>query len=367
MFWIISLIAVFVCSIMFAGVLIPQILLIAFRNSLFDVPDERKIHRAAVPRLGGMAFAPVILFTSVLLLGISLAIGNNAYLDCLLVELEQVAFLICAVTMLYLVGLADDLVGVRYRAKFIVQILCALMFIVSGVYLRNFCGVAFCNEIHPIIGSLFTLLIIVFVINAINLIDGVDGLASGLSCVALLFYGIMFYMLEEYVYAVFAFSTMGAVIQFFYYNVFGKAEKQKKIFMGDTGALTIGILLSFFALKLCSHDKSEINDVNPLVMAAAPLILPCFDVVRVFLGRIRRGNNPFLPDKTHIHHKLIAVGLSTRVTMIVLIVISLLFTMLNIMLSPYINANIMLLSDIAVWVVFNMWLTKVIAKKQSKH
>ena len=366
MFWSICLVVAFLCSVIFAGVLIPQILLIAFRNSLFDIPDERKIHRAAVPRLGGMAFAPVILFTSVLLLGATLAIGNTTYLNEVLGEIEQVAFLICAVTMLYLVGLADDLVGVKYRAKFIVQILCAAMFIVSGVYLQNFCGVAFCNEIHPIIGSLFTLVLIVFVINAINLIDGVDGLASGLSGVALLFYGTMFYMLGDYVYAVFAFSALGAVVQFFYYNVFGNAEKQTKIFMGDTGALTIGILLSFFALKLCSHNRAEINDVNPLVMAAAPLILPCFDVVRVFMGRIRRGNNPFLPDKTHIHHKLMAIGMSTRLTMIVLIVVSILFTLLNIVMSPYLNANLLLLLDVAVWIVFNVWLTKAIAKRQNR-
>jgi UDP-N-acetylmuramyl pentapeptide phosphotransferase/UDP-N-acetylglucosamine-1-phosphate transferase len=163
---------------------------------------------------------------------------------------------------------------------------------------------------------------------------------------------------------VFAFSALGAVVQFFYYNVFGNAEKQTKIFMGDTGALTIGILLSFFALKLCSHNRAEINDVNPLVMAAAPLILPCFDVVRVFMGRIRRGNNPFLPDKTHIHHKLMAIGMSTRLTMIVLIVVSILFTLLNIVMSPYLNANLLLLLDIAAWVVFNIWLTKAIAKRQ---
>ena len=366
MFWSVILIAAFLCSVIFAGVLIPQILLIAFRKSLFDVPDERKIHKALVPRLGGMAFAPVILFTSALLLGATLVVGNKTYLVELLGEIEQIAFLICAVTMLYLVGLADDLVGVKYRAKFIVQILCAVMFIASGVYLQHFCGVAFCNEIHPIIGSLFTLLVIVFVINAINLIDGVDGLASGLSGVALLFYGIMFFMLGEYIYAVLAFSTLGALVQFFYYNVFGKAEHQKKIFMGDTGALTIGIVLSFLALKLCSHDRVEINNINPLVMAAAPLILPCFDVVRVFMGRIRRGNNPFLPDKTHINHKLMAIGMSTRLTMITIIIISILFTTLNIVLSPYLNANLLLLLDVVVWVLFNMWLSRKIAAGKSK-
>ena len=365
MFWSISVIAVFLCSVFCAGILIPQILLIAFRKSLFDIPDERKIHHSAVPRLGGMAFAPVVLFSASLLLGVTLAMGNMDYLNQLLLEIKPVAFLICAVIMLYVVGLADDLVGVKYRAKFVVQILCAIMFIASGTYVCDFSGVLFCGELFSWFGILFTMLLVVFVINAINLIDGVDGLASGLSGVALLFYGTMFFMMGEYVYSVVAFATLGAVVQFFYYNVFGKAEKQQKIFMGDTGALTIGILLCFLAIKLSQHDLGETHGVNPLVMAFAPLIIPCFDVIRVFMGRIRRNKNPFLPDKSHIHHKLIAVGMSTRLTMITIIVCSIIFTALNILLSPYMNVNILLLLDVFVWVVFNVWLTRKIGTRAS--
>ena len=265
--------------------------------------------------------------------------------------------------MLYLVGLADDLIGVKYRAKFVVQILCAVMFIAADVYMCDFCGVMFCGELYSWFGILFTMVLVVFVINAINLIDGVDGLASGLSAVALLFYGTMFYMMEEYVYALISFATLGAVIQFFYYNVFGKAEKQQKIFMGDTGALTIGILLCFLALKLCSHKVENFHNVNPLVMAFAPLIVPCFDVIRVFFGRIRRHKNPFLPDKTHIHHKLIAIGMTPRLTMITIIICSIIFTALNIVLSPYLNVNVLLLLDVFVWVTFNVWLSRKIAKR----
>ena len=366
MFWSISVASVFLCSVICAGVLIPQILLIAFRKSLFDEIDERKIHRSAVPRLGGMAFAPVVLFSTVLLLGVSMALGYNTYLTAVMQEIKPVAFLICAVIMLYLVGLADDLIGVQYRAKFVVQILCAVMFVLAGVYMCDFCGVLFCDRLYTWFGVLFTMLLVVFVINAINLIDGVDGLASGLSGVALLFYGTIFYLIDEYVYSLIAFATLGAVVQFFYYNVFGKAEKQQKIFMGDTGALTIGILLCFLALKLCSHDVSEVHNANPLIMAFAPLIIPCFDVVRVFMGRIRRHKNPFMPDKTHIHHKLMAIGMSPTRTMITIVLSSVAFTALNIFLSPYLNVNLLLLADVAVWIGLNMWLSKKIASASSK-
>ena len=365
MFWSLSVVAVFLCSVICAGILIPQILLVAFRKALFDVPDERKIHRSAVPRLGGMAFAPVVLFSTALLLGVTLALGKMAYFNELLLDKKSVAFLICAVIMLYLVGLADDLVGVRYRAKFIVQILCAVMFVAAGIYVRDFCGVLFLHRLCPWFGVLFTMILVVFVINAINLIDGVDGLASGLSGVALFFYGTMFFMIGEYVYALIAFATLGAVVQFFYYNVFGKAEKQQKIFMGDTGALTIGILLCFLALKLCSHSASEVNGANPVVMAFAPLIVPCFDVVRVFFGRIRRRSNPFMPDTSHIHHKLMAAGLTPRMTMIAIIVCSVVFTALNIVLSSYINVNLLLLLDVGAWVAFNAWLARRISARNN--
>jgi UDP-N-acetylmuramyl pentapeptide phosphotransferase/UDP-N-acetylglucosamine-1-phosphate transferase len=366
MFWSISVASVFLCSVICAGVLIPQILLIAFRKSLFDEIDERKIHRSAVPRLGGMAFAPVVLFSTVLLLGVTMAIGYNSYLGAIMQEIKPISFLICAVIMLYLVGLADDLVGVQYRAKFVVQILCAVMFVLAGVYMCDFCGVFFCGRLYTWFGVLFTMLLVVFVINAINLIDGVDGLASGLSAVALLFYGTIFYLIGEYVYSLIAFATLGAVVQFFYYNVFGKAEKQQKIFMGDTGALTIGILLCFLALKLCSHDVSDVHNANPLVMAFAPLIIPCFDVIRVFMGRIRKHKNPFMPDKTHIHHKLMAIGMTPIKTMITIVFSSVGFTALNIFLSPYLNVNLLLLADVAVWIGLNMWLSKKISSMSSK-
>ena len=128
--------------------------------------------------------------------------------------------------------------------------------------------------------------------------------------------------------------------------------------MGDTGALTIGLLLCFLSLKLCTCDTTTMLCVNPLVMAFAPLLVPCFDVVRVFMRRIRNHKNPFMPDKTHIHHKLMGIGLNQRVTMISILLISLTFSIISILLSPYIDVNLLLLLDLSVWILFNMWLTK---------
>lgn len=188
---------------MLAGIIIPQILLIAFRRQLFDEPDERKIHHCAVPRLGGIAFKPVVFFSISLLLGINLALGNTEILSEIGKNTQQLAFGFCAIMFLYLVGIADDLIGVRYRAKFVIQILCGMMLIAGGIWMNDLHGILWLHDIPIWLGYPLTVLVTVFIINAINLIDGIDGLASGLCSIACIFYGTTFYLLHLYFYAFF--------------------------------------------------------------------------------------------------------------------------------------------------------------------
>lgn len=365
-FWIINVSLVFVLCVFFAGIVIPQILLIAFRRKLFDVPDERKIHQGAVPRLGGIAFKPVIFFSVFLLLGIDMMVGHTEVLSEIGKDAQPLFFGFCSIIVLYLVGIADDLIGVKYRAKFFVQVLCGVMLIAGGVYLDDLNGILGIHELPAWIGYLLTVLATVFIINAINLIDGIDGLASGLCSIACLFYGVIFFLFEKYIYSMLAFATLGVLMPFFYYNVFGKVEHHKKIFMGDTGSLTIGMMLCFLSIRLvqCGADEGG-KILNPMILAFSPLIIPCFDVVRVYLHRVRNGKNPFLPDKNHIHHKLIAIGMKQRTVMILIIAVSLLFTLGNILLSKYIEINLLLVIDIAIWTLVNIGLSRRIKKLQS--
>mgnify|MGYP000192532764 FL=1 len=140
-------------------------------------------------------------------------------------------------------------------------------------------------------------------------------------------------------------GTFGVLVPFFYYNVFGSAERARKIFMGDTGSLTLGYTLSFLAIKY-----SQVNpNVMPytegaFVIAFSTLIIPSFDVIRVILVRVRNGKSPFEPDKNHIHHKLLAIGLSPRKAMISLLGMSCAFSAVNILLMPYVNNTIMSVS-----------------------
>ncbi|MCM1355774.1 MAG: undecaprenyl/decaprenyl-phosphate alpha-N-acetylglucosaminyl 1-phosphate transferase [Staphylococcus sp.] len=359
-----SLITFFLCALL-AGVLIPQILLIAYRRNLFDEVNERKIHKGLVPRLGGIAFVPVILVSIAVLLEGNLRLGYMQFSGALYDSFLPLLSTFIALQLLYLVGIADDLIGVKYRAKFVVQIVCALFLLGGGVWFSNLGGVLGIEAISPWIGYPFTVVVLVFLINAINLIDGIDGLASGLSSIACVIYGCAFMFLGEYALSIVSFATLGVLVPFFYYNVFGDVKKHSKIFMGDTGSLTIGLILGVLGTLLYTHPDSPEISINPSVIAFSPLIVPCFDVIRVYMLRIRQHRSPFMPDKNHIHHKLLAAGMKPRMAMITIVSVSATFTIVNFLLSRYLNVNINLLVvlDVVVWTVANLWLAKVIKSK----
>lgn len=365
--WLINATASFVISLLLTGIIIPQILLIAFHKKLFDEPDERKIHKGVVPRLGGIAFMPAIFFSLMSVVGFNMLYDNVEVSRAFADNSLQACFVSCSLMMMFLVGIADDLIGVKYSAKFVVQILAAMFIIASGVWINNLHGFCGLHELHPAVGIVLTVLVIVFIVNAVNLIDGIDGLASGLSGIALLFYGVIFYIVKDYFYSLLSFAVLGTLVPFFYYNVFGNAVSRKKIFMGDTGSLTIGIVLAFLSIKM-SRMADANNDLhlNPIVMAFSPLIVPCFDVLRVYFHRIIRRRNPFLPDKCHIHHKILALGIPQRVTMILILIVSAAFISVNVLLSPYVNVTILVIADIVVWTVANMLLTRAIHHREER-
>ncbi len=357
--WFTNISATFLLCVILAGVLIPQILLIAYRRNLFDEPDERKIHKAAVPRLGGIAFTLVIFFSLAFVLGMNLLFGYYEIVDRLEEEMTILIFAFCSILLLYIVGIADDLIGVRYRAKFFVQIVCGLMLITGGLSMTDFHGFLWLDNVPMWFGIPVTLFVIVFIINAINLIDGLDGLASGLCSVAFVTYAYTFLKMDMYLYAAIAIANLGVLLPFFYYNVFGKAENHTKIFMGDTGSMTVGISICILTLKILGSVPAGTADFpNPFVIAFAPLIIPCFDVIRVYMHRVRNGKNPFLPDKNHIHHKLLAIGLNRYVTMLSIVSASLILVVINCIASMYVNVNILVIINVVLVTVFNIWLTK---------
>ncbi len=137
---ILFIILAFVISASVARLIIPRILLISLRKKLFDMPSERKVHKRAIPRLGGVSFFPTILLSSCGVFALRILMGYDVPVLRAVYLLPECMFLVCGMTLLYLTGIADDLVGVRYRQKFVIQIICASFFPLAGLWINNFYG-----------------------------------------------------------------------------------------------------------------------------------------------------------------------------------------------------------------------------------
>lgn len=359
------IISAFVSAVILGRIIIPNILIISLRKRLFDVPDERKVHKRPIPRLGGVTFFPVILFSLCVFTAVRLMTGHGPAETSTTDLVCEFLFLTGGLTLLYIVGIADDLIGVRYRKKFLVQIISAAMFPLSGLYINNFYGLFGIYLIPAEVGIPLTMLLVVFITNAINLIDGIDGLASGLSMVALLVFGVLFVHFRMWSYAMLAFVTVGVIIPFFSYNVFGSADLGRKIFMGDTGSLTLGYILSFFVIKYCMYEPDMLLTMktSPVLVSFSVLMVPCLDVIRVVLRRARNKRSLFMPDKTHIHHKFLAMGFSPRRALVTIQLMSACFCAFTIVAILYMNNTLVFVIDVVVWTLLNLWFDHVINRK----
>ena len=304
-----------------------------------------------VPRLGGASFFPTFLFAFTLTMGMRYIFGYDVADDYFMDSLCELMFLLAGSTVLFCVGMADDLTGVGYKGKFLAQTLSAVLICCSGVEITSLDGLFGIYEIPYWVGIILTVLIIVLLANAYNLIDGIDGLCSGLSLLALLTFGFWFIVHGIYVYAMMAMAMAGVVLVFFFYNVLGK---RLKVFMGDTGSLLLGYLIAFLGLKFYSLNVSgEFFRIN-----AAPAVflgvvsIPVFDVVRVFCARMAAGLSPFYPDRRHIHHKLLRIGLTHLQSAMVIVLLQVGFILLNFLLLN-VSINLLLAINIALGFAVN--------------
>lgn len=365
--WVEIYIVGFILSVILGAIILPEIIRISYQKKLFDAHDERKIHKGDVPRLGGLSFFPVMMFSLCMVTGFIIGFDDLIPEVGFILISRKLLFLCCAMMLMYFVGIADDLVGVRYLAKFLFQIIAASLLVVSGVWIESFYGFLWIEDLPPYIGYILSLVAIIYVINAINLIDGIDGLASGLSIIALFFYSWIFFVNGEYFYAVISGTMLGALVPFFFFNVFGTTYKRTKVFMGDTGTLTVGLILAFIALKvLGGYDVDYPALKNPMVMALSPLMMPFFDVVRVFFRRLLKGGNPFMPDMTHIHHKLLMLGLRQSQVLVAILAMDLVLIIINVLMDWVLQPTWIILIDILILTLMNLGVTRGIRARERK-
>ena len=338
----------FVLSFFIGQSIVLKLYMFAYRRRLFDPVDERKIHEGHIPRLGGMAFLPTQCCIFLLVIVVL------RYLDVIYVDYEllsQFLLLILGLGLLFITGLVDDLVGIYYKWKFAAQFIAALLIPISGLWISNLDGLLWITVIPGWLGILLTTVVIVLIINAFNLIDGIDGLCSGLTILACTVLGTLFFRHESWLPVIFAFTTVGALAPFFYYNVYGRTKRKRRIFMGDTGSMTLGLTVAFLVIRYTAGDPTDPNPGGNLLVAFSVVLVPLLDVIRIIFIRLLKRKPLFLPDNNHIHHFLVDLGISRKNVLWLILLIALGFIVFNMCFIRFVfnNHTVVLILDAVLW------------------
>lgn len=306
-------IATLLISFLITLVLTPVVKKMAFRFGAIDKPNERKVHESIVPRWGGIAIFIGIWTSLFLAYFYSPVFRNSLHLDSHLRELTGIFF---ASLLMLLVGILDDLKPMKARVKLLFQIAAAFFLIVQGVKVTFITNPSSHHLLYlgRYAGGLLSVIWIIGITNALNLLDGLDGLLVGISTIsaATLFIAAIG---KGYFFPAFILTALGgASIAFLRYN-FNPAQ----IFLGDSGSLFIGILWA--SLSIAGALKtSTITFFVPLLILGIPIADTLFAIGR----RFKKKQSIFEPDKDHLHHRLLKIGLSQRKAVLILYGISLL-------------------------------------------
>ena len=348
-YWLYVVLA-FALSLLSGFVMMPRIVDFCMKRKLYDMPNERKVHHAAIPRLGGVAFIPSMFTAFIISLYVYGYVTDKMPIG---ISMWTASFVV-SMFMIYIVGVVDDVVGLGPNLKFLVQIVAASLLPICDLYINDLYGFCGINSIPFWIGAPLTVLVIVFIDNAINLIDGIDGLAGGLALISLAGFLVCFGREHVWTYCVLIAGLMGVLCAYLYFNVWGSVERHHKIFMGDSGSLTLGFVLGFLVVKFAMNSTTVMPyRSDGLLLAYTLLIVPCFDVVRVIIVRLRVGQPLFKADKRHIHHKLLRLGLTQKKSLAVILSLQLLFVAVNTLLNGLVDITAIVAIDIAAFAAFH--------------
>jgi UDP-GlcNAc:undecaprenyl-phosphate GlcNAc-1-phosphate transferase len=294
---VIALTGAGVLALVISTIVTPLVIRISHRRQWFDMPNERKIHTAPVPRLGGIGMFVAFLFSALAVPILLPYLGPGPWPVIYQANIIPVFF---AFTLVHGLGLLDDFHNLNALLKFILQIIAAALvtlggFTISEVNLPSVGTVSFGIFAWPL-----TIFWIIAISNAVNLVDGLDGLAGGISGIAALAIGICAYIQGNATPSLTAFALLGAILGFMLFNY-----PPARIFMGDSGALFLGFTLAVIPLL----KSSGTTTLGELLVPATVLAVPILDVVAAIVRRVREKRPIYSPDKDHIHHKLLGLGL----------------------------------------------------------
>lgn len=337
-----------VTAFLVSFLVLPVIIKYSHEKNLGDAPGRRKIHKKVTPSLGGIA----------IFLGFAMA--SMFWMD--FSQWDSVRFVMASLVIVFIIGVRDDLVPFRALHKLFGQIVAVVILLFSGVHIASLFGFLGINEIPTAVGYTLTAFTIIVITNSFNLIDGLDGLAGSVGLIALIAFGIWFYFADDFVFSLFSFSMAGGLLAFLVFN-----WEPSEIFMGDTGAMVIGMLLAIMAIHFMNVNNAlpEFHPVKfsaSIASAAAFIIVPLADTLRIIILRLSKGKSPFSPDKSHIHHAIMRMGVTHSRTAMILALVNAAFIFLSYVLRG-LGDKIMLPLIIVISLILSIILDRLILRK----
>ncbi|MBT9186947.1 glycosyltransferase family 4 protein [Zobellia russellii] len=322
MYFLETAILLFIGSFLLTYLTIPKIIIVVEFKRLMDDPNQRSSHKMKTPTLGGIAFYCTLIFALFFIRDRDL--------------FDEAMYMIPALTVLFIIGLKDDLVVISPGAKLLAQVFAIFFILINPSFtIHSLNGFLNINEIPYYLYLIIAGFMMITIINSYNLIDGIDGLASVVGIVIMVIYTTIFYMTGEYFFALISITMNASLMAFLGFNL----SSDKKIFMGDTGSLIVGLIISILTLKFLALRPTVYTELpflleNAPLIAISILIVPLFDTARVFAIRIANKKGPFSPDRNHTHHVLIDYwGLTHKQASFIIGCFNLLFVMLFIVLG----------------------------------
>lgn len=294
--------AALLCAFVVSFLMCPMVKSFAYKIGAIDVPkDNRRMHKKPVPRLGGLA----------IFLGFIVSMLLFVKID------HQMQGILLGASIIVVLGVVDDMSPLRAYFKFCVQIFAALVAVFHGVVIQTLSNPnVFAESPYWDLGWLavpITVLWIVGITNAVNLIDGLDGLACGVSTISAISMLVIALLVSEGDVALVMASLVGACLGFLPFN-----KNPAKMFMGDTGSTFLGYILATISIQGLFKYYAIVSFAVPFLI----LGLPMFDTLFAIIRRLAHGQNPMAPDRGHIHHRLIDMGLNQKQAVAALYVIS---------------------------------------------
>ena len=294
-----------ITSFVISFLIVPVIIKYSLKKNLLDIPGRRKIHKKVTPSMGGIAIFCGFFISSLIWIDFS--------------KWFQIKWILVALFVIFFIGVRDDLVPLRAILKLVGQILAASLLIVFfDLRIDSLYGILGITDLPDGLSYIVTIFTIIIITNSFNLIDGLDGLAGSIALISLFCFGTWFYLIGDTTFAILSYTMLGAILAFLIFN-----WEPSEVFMGDTGALVIGMLLAILSIHFINVNYSlpldnQFKFLSSIGTAAAFIIIPLVDTSRIIILRLFKRKSPFKPDKSHVHHAIMRLGKTHSQTTLIL-------------------------------------------------